>query len=363
MLSLDLDHFKEINDTLGHPAGDLLLCAISERLKNILRKTDTVARFGGDEFMVLETNIAEPTAAGALAEKIRRSIAVPVVLGDNTVQTTASIGISISSPEIDSAEAMIAQADVALYRAKDEGRDRYRFHSDELNAEVSARIAIAEDLRKGLLNGELELDYQPMVELATGRVFGMEALVRWNRPGHGRLAPGSFLPIAERTGMIIQLGGWVLRQACRQMRSWRSAGITPPAMTVNLSLAQLKTGDGLVRDVTAVLSEFGVPPANIEFDVTESMLAGLSPAQSTVLEKLHDLGVKIALDDFGSEPSSLNYLRNHHVDHLKICYPFVQSATADARAASTIRAIVGLAKVSTSASLPRVSRPAISARC
>ena len=344
VLSLDLDHFKEINDTLGHPAGDLLLCAIAEHLKNIVRQTDMVARFGGDEFMVLQTDMGEPAAAGALAEKIRKSIAIPVVLAGNALHTTASIGISISSPEIDSAETMIAQADVALYRAKDEGRDRYRFHSDEMNAEVRERLAMTEDLRTAVTNEELELDYQPMVELSTGRVLGMEALVRWNRPDYGRLMPASFLPTAERTGTILQLGRWVLRQACGQMQAWRSAGITPPVMTVNLSLGQMKAGDGLVQDVTAILSEFGVAPASLEFDVTEATLAGLTPAQSGVLEKLRDLGIHIALDDFGSMVSSLNCLRKHRLDHVKISLPCVQDATTDRRSAATISAIVGLAR-------------------
>ena len=343
VLSLDLDRFKEVNDTLGHPGGDLLLRAVSERLRNAVRETDTVARFGGDEFMILQTDVTEAAAAGALGEKIRSIIAQPFVLGSNSVQVTASIGIVTFSGDIGSAEAVIDQADVALYRAKEEGRDRYRFHSDEMTTEVRERIAMTEDLRKALVGHELELDYQPLVELASGRVFGMEALVRWNRPLHGRLEPDTFLPIAERTGMIVQLGHWVLRQACRQMKAWHVAGIALPTMTINLSLAQLKTGDALVEDVTATLAEFGVAPSRVEFDVMEAMLAGITAAQSSVLERLHELGVKIALDDFGSELSSLNYLRKYHVDHLKICRPFVQTATTDVRSASTIRAIVRLA--------------------
>jgi EAL domain-containing protein (putative c-di-GMP-specific phosphodiesterase class I) len=213
-----------------------------------------------------------------------------------------------------------------------------------MTTEVRERIAMTEDLRKALAGGELELDYQPLVELSSGRVFGMEALMRWNRPLHGRLEPDAFLPIAERTGMIVQFGHWALQQACRQMNAWQAAGITLPMMTVNLSLGQLKTGDALVDDVTATLAEFGVAPASIEFDVMEAVLAGLTSAQSDVLEKLHNLGVHIALDDFGSELSSLNYLRKYHVDHLKICRPFVQTATTDARSAAAIRAIVGLAR-------------------
>ncbi len=344
VLSLDLDHFKEINDTLGHPVGDLLLRAVAERLKNIVRATDTVARFGGDEFMVLQTDMNEPEAAGALGEKIRGALALPYALNDNTLQITASIGIAIFSTELDNAEAMIAQADVALYRAKEEGRGRFRFHSDDMNAEVRARIAMTEDLRKALANNEMELRYQPMVELSTGRVLGMEALVRWNRPQHGMLLPDSFLPVVERIGMMVPLGHWVLREACRQMKIWHAAGITPSVMTVNLSLAELKTGDALIRDVAATLAEFGVEPASIEFDVTETMLAGLSGEQSGILEKLHGLGIQIALDDFGSELSALSYLSKYHVSHLKICRPFVQTATTDPRSAATIRALVGLAK-------------------
>ncbi len=343
VLSLDLDHFKEVNDTLGHPTGDLLLQAIAERLRKVVRETDLVARFGGDEFMILQADVDDPAAAGALAEKIRATVAVPLPIEGNKLQMTASIGIAAFSPEIGDGPGMIEQADVALYRAKEEGRDRYRFHSDEMNTDVRDRMAMIEDLHSALARREFELHYQPLVELDSGRIVGMEALVRWNHPRRGRLLPAAFLPAAERAGLMVPLGSWVLDEACRQLQSWRAAGIALPSMTINLSSGQLKSGDQLIREIGEALAKYGIAPDSIEFDVLETTLAGLTPAQAAALDAMSKLGVRIAIDDFGSELSSLGYVQKFHIAHLKIGRAIVQTAGQDVGRAAAVRAIVDFA--------------------
>lgn len=343
VLSLDLDHFKEINDTLGHPTGDLLLQAVGERLRKLVRETDLVARFGGDEFMLLQSDVDDPAAAGALAEKIRAVIAAPVQINGNSLRVTASIGIATFSPEIGDAEALIEQADVALYRAKEEGRDRYRFHSDEMNADVRERMVLVEELREGLTRREFELDYQPLVELASGRIVGMEALVRWKHPRRGRLLPAAFLPAAERAGLMPALGRWVFEEACRQLHDWRAAGIAVPPMTINLSASQLKVGDQLVREVSEILAHYAIAPECIELDIRETSLPGMNPSQASTLEDLRGLGLRIAIDDFGSELSSLGYVRKYRAAHLKIGRSIVGMAASDASSAATVRAIADFA--------------------
>lgn len=343
VLSLDLDHFKEINDTLGHPMGDLLLKAIADRLRKIVRETDLVARFGGDEFMILQSDVDDPAAAGTLAEKIRATIAVPIVIDGNTLQVTASIGIAAFSAEIGDAAGMIEQADVALYRAKEEGRDRYRFHSDEMNADVRNRMAIVEDLHGALSRQEFELYYQPLVQLGSGEIVGMEALVRWNHPRRGRLLPAAFLPAAERAGLMVPLGHWVVEEACRQLQEWSAAGIAPRVLTINLSPGQLKSGDQLIGEIAEALAKHKITPSSIEFDVREMTLVGMTPTQASTLDALCKLGVRIAIDDFGSELSSLGYVQKFHIGRLKIGRNIIQSATNDASRTAAVKAIIDFA--------------------
>ena len=224
VLYLDLDRFKDVNDTLGHPAGDRLLITVGERLKSAVRETDLVARLGGDEFAVLQTVLIDNADAGTLATKIRAALAVPLQIAGSELRITASVGIAIYAPETAVPEDMLAQADVALYRAKEEGRDQYRFHTQELDHQVSERVAIAEELRGAIERSQFELYYQPQVDLDSGRIVGMEALIRWNHPTRGVLSPAAFIPIAETTGTMTAIGQWVLDCACRQMSLWRKQG-------------------------------------------------------------------------------------------------------------------------------------------
>jgi diguanylate cyclase (GGDEF)-like protein/PAS domain S-box-containing protein len=343
ILYLDLDKFKPVNDSFGHPIGDMLLRQVAQRLKSCTRSTDLVARLGGDEFAVLQGEITDPASAGALAAKIQTALAQPFVLDGNEVQISVSIGISPYFPGNASPDAMLVQADLALYRSKDEGRNQYHFHSNELDQEVLDRVTLAGEVMRAIAQGEFELQYQPQVELSSQNIVGMEALVRWNHPTRGLLLPSLFIPIAEKTGTIVALGHWVLDQACRQMSLWRGEGLTLPLMAVNLSLLQLKRGQDLVRDVTDTLAKWALTPSDLEFDVTEATLAQLTWAQNEVIPQLRQLGVKIAIDNFGSEYSSFDYVRAYRVNHLKIAQSFISRSTTDPECAATIRAIVNFA--------------------
>lgn len=340
---LDLDHFKPVNDTLGHPIGDLLLQEVANRLRNCTRESDLIARLGGDEFTILQGEMGEPANAAALAEKIQTVLAAPFLLNGNDVRISVSIGICPYAQDISGADDMLTQADLALYRSKNEGRNQYRFHSEDQDQEVLERITLTNDLRNAINRGELELQYQPQVELSSRNIVGMEALIRWNHPTRGVLTPGVFIPIAEKTGTIIALGQWVLDKACQQMKLWQDEGLAPPVIAINLSLSQLKSGQEFVRYVTETITKWDLAASDLEFDVTESTLAQLTFTQSEVLPQLRELGVKIAIDDFGSQYSSFEYIRAYRVNHLKIAQSFINRSTVDPESAATIRAMVNFA--------------------
>jgi diguanylate cyclase (GGDEF)-like protein/PAS domain S-box-containing protein len=345
ILYLDLDRFKDINDTLGHSAGDLLLKSVGERLKSCVRETDLVARLGGDEFAVLQTNLGDAAGAGVLASKIHNALSAPYPLGDTEMRITVSIGISPYMSETMGPDEMLAYADIALYRAKDEGRNQYCFHTDDLDREARERVTLADDLRRALARDEeLELYFQPQVELATGVIVGMEALIRWNHPTLGLLQPTDFLPIVEKTPVIPTLGEWVLDHACEQMCAWREAGIAPSNLAVNLSLKQLQTGKELVGATTQTLTKWGLSPKDLELDVTESMLAHVTLHKNAVLDQLQQLGVKIAIDDFGTQYSSLDYLKTYCVSRVKIPRSMIDAAMRDPEASAMVRAIIGLGR-------------------
>ncbi len=344
VLYLDLDRFKDINDTLGHSAGDLLLKSVGERLKGCVRESDLVARLGGDEFSILQATLGDVASAGVLASKIRDVLSAPYPVGDTEMRITVSIGISPYMSETAGPDEMLAQADIALYRAKDEGRNQYCFHTAGLDREVQERVTLANDLRQALEHDELELYFQPQVELTTGLIVGVEALIRWNHPTRGLLQPSDFLPIIESTPIVLTLGQWVLDHACGQMSDWRQAGIAPPILAVNLSLRQLQTGEGLVEAITQTLAKWGLSPKTLELDVTESMLAHVTLHKNAVLDRLHQLGVKIAIDDFGMQYSSLDYLRTYRVSRVKIPRSMMDAAMQDPEASAMMRAIVGLGR-------------------
>jgi diguanylate cyclase (GGDEF)-like protein/PAS domain S-box-containing protein len=343
ILYLDLDKFKPVNDTFGHPVGDLLLQQVAQRLRDCTRESDLVARLGGDEFAILQGEIKEPANAGALAAKIQTALALPFCINGNSINISVSIGISPYLPGSSGADEMLVQADLALYRSKDKGRNQYHFHSDDLDQEVLDRVTLASEIKAAIDKHEFELQYQPQVELSSQKIVGMEALVRWNHPTRGVLAPAAFIPIAEKSGAIIALGHWILDQACHQMSIWRESGLTLPLIAINLSLSQLKSGRELVRDVTETIAKWGLAPSDLEFDVTEATLAQLTWTQNQVLPQLRALGVKIAIDDFGSEYSSFDYVRAYRVNHLKIAQSFINRSTTDPQSAATIRAIVNFA--------------------
>jgi diguanylate cyclase (GGDEF)-like protein/PAS domain S-box-containing protein len=344
VLYLDLDRFKEVNDSLGHRAGDLLLQQVAQRIQAVTRRIDAVARLGGDEFAIVQSELTDSAAAGALAEKLIETLSAPYFVEGTELRVGASIGISLYGAEVLSPDALLAQADQALYRAKYGGRGRYRFYSEQIDREARAHLALAEDLRGALAREELEIYYQPQVELASGRIVGMEALLRWNHPVRGVVLPEDFLPIAEKFGVMRQVGRWVLNEVCREMARWRAQRLPVPVVVINVALAQIRMGAEFVRDVMESVARWSIKPADLEFDVTERVLARATLAQSNVLEELRRHGIGIAIDDFGAQYSSLDYLRSYRVNRLKIARGMIAAADAERDGGAMVRAILSLAR-------------------
>jgi diguanylate cyclase (GGDEF)-like protein len=343
VLYFDLDDFKDVNDTLGHPAGDELLRQVTGRVTKTVREIDLVARFGGDEFAILQSNIPDPSAAGTLATTINKIIAAPYIIDGNEVHITASIGISIYSLGLTGPAAMMIQADLALYRAKEDGRNCFRFHNSELDRQVQERVTIAEELRVALDRDEFELHYQPQVEIASGRILGLEALLRWNHPKRGLVSPTVFIPIAERSGHILALGQWAFNEACRQLKLWQEQDIAPKLVAVNFSAFQFKAVSDLEREISASLEHWDIAPEMMEMELTESVLMEVTQQHSESLQRFRRLGLQIAIDDFGTGFSSLTYLTNYPVNRLKIAQELVFRVTDDARNATVVRAAIRLA--------------------
>ena len=340
---LDLDHFKDVNDTLGHPMGDKLLCAVADRLKTCVRDTDMVARFGGDEFAVLQDDISDAASIEALAAKLAEVIAAPYAIEDSQVQTTASIGIVPYRGDISGVDVMMMKADLALYRAKNEGRNQFRFHIAELDEKTRERMIIGEELRHAIVRNEFELYYQPQVEIKSGRIIGLEALIRWNHPKRGLILPSAFIPIAETTGSIVSIGEWVIEHACEQVKAWNDVGIAPPTVAVNLSGAQFKLASQIDKIITDSLARNNIAAKQLELELTESVLLETTQRHSDAFNRLRKIGVRLAIDDFGTGYSSLSYLRTFRVSRLKIDQQFVGSVTTNADDAAIVRAVIGLA--------------------
>ena len=343
VLYFDLDHFKDVNDTLGHPVGDALLRQVASRVTSVTRENDVVARFGGDEFAIMQSGANDLTAAGTLAARIGKILGEPYFIEGNEVHITASIGISHYTPDIVGPDAMMIQADLALYRAKEDGRNCFRFHSAGLDQQVQERVTLADELRGAAERGELELHFQPQVELRSGRIVGLEALLRWNHPKRGQILPAVFIAIAERSGQIQLLGQWVLDAACRQLRSWQDAGIAPKLVGVNFSALQFKGTSDVEREIAASLDKWGIAPGSIEIELTESVLMDVTQQHNDRLDRLRKLGIRIAIDDFGTGYSSLNYLANYPINRVKIAQELVFGVDLDARSATVVRAAVRLA--------------------
>jgi diguanylate cyclase (GGDEF)-like protein/PAS domain S-box-containing protein len=344
VLYLDLDHFKDVNDSMGHPTGDLLLKEVAKRLKTCTRENDLIARLGGDEFAVLQTETGGAADAGELANRITHALSAPYQLANSEIRITVSVGVCPFADTSVGPDVMLSQADLALYRAKDQGRDQYRFHSEDLDREVLARVTLSDELRKGIERDELQLFYQPQVELFSGRIAGVEALVRWQHPVRGLLQPSEFLAIAEQTGTIVALGRWVFDKACQQMRLWRDEHVAPASMTINLSLPQLRNSREAIQDITKTVEKWGLEFSDFEFDVTEATIAHLTWTQNDVLSQLHKLGVRIAIDNFGTEYSSFEYLRSYNVNHLKIARSLVACAVQDPERGAMIRVMINMAR-------------------
>ncbi|TPN01539.1 EAL domain-containing protein [Mesorhizobium sp. B2-1-3A] len=337
IFSLDLDRFKAVNDTWGHPAGDWLLKSVAERLQHCLRnETDIVARFGGDEFVIMQFNSRGIAEAEKLAKRIVEAIAKPFRDKSREMHIGISLGIAVFPDDGRDADTLLKNADTALYRAKSEGRNLYRFFEPEMDAVVQARRAIEVDLEAALPRQEFDLDFQPIMNIASGEIIGAEALMRWHSPARGTVAPDEFIPVAEETGLIVPLGEWALRTACTAAASWPS-GLR---IAVNVSAVQLRSG-GFARSVISALAFSGVPAAQLELEITETVLMDESKAVLKTLRQLRELGIRIALDDFGTGYSSLGYLRRFPVDKIKIDRSFIGDM-ANHDTAAIVRTVIGL---------------------
>jgi len=344
VIYLDLDHFKDVNDTLGHPVGDELLKAVAVRLRASMREGDTVARFGGDEFAIIVSKVAAPADAAIVADRLRTALSTPFSIQGNDIRSGASFGIDLYGPQSADAETLLAHADVALYQAKSEGRGGYRFFTDAMGREVRTRVTLGEELRAAIPRGQLSLGYLPQVAIDTGRITGLDVLVRWHHPQLGTLGPEAFIPVAESTGVIAALGQWVLLEACRCVRSWLDDGIAAVRVAVIVSRPQFRAPLELEQDVTSALAAAGVPPNLLEIELKESVLMDASLEQSQTLVRLRNSGVSIAIDDFGTGYSSLGYLRSFPVDRIKIAPDFVKDLGNASGQAAIAKATIGLAR-------------------
>jgi diguanylate cyclase (GGDEF)-like protein len=341
LLFIDLDHFKDVNDTLGHASGDAALREAGRRISRCLRESDTVSRLGGDEFNVILTRVQHPQDAGRVAEHIIRSLSEPFVIDGQTSFLSASIGIALFPQDGGSVDELIKNADTAMYRAKSGGRGQAVYFEESMNAEAVARVALDRELRRAIERGELELFYQPVLDLRAGGVCGAEALLRWHHPAHGLMLPARFIPLAEESGYIEQLGRWVLDEACRQMGRWQADGVAPPRLAVNVSARQFRrlALPELVRGSTRAA---GISPVSLELEITETALLDHGPAVEDMMRELVATGVSVALDDFGTGFSSMAYLKRFPVDTVKIDRVFIESLGRDADSEVIVSAVIAM---------------------
>ncbi|MHB0976016.1 MAG: putative bifunctional diguanylate cyclase/phosphodiesterase [Candidatus Aquicultorales bacterium] len=343
VMFLDLDKFKAINDTLGHAIGDELLVAVSERLIALVREGDTVARLGGDEFTLLIPQVTNVEAVAKIARKVLKALEPPFVLGGHELHITASIGIAVYPNDGRDAETLLKNADTAMYRAKDMGRDTYQMYAPAMSARAVEKLVMENNLRRALENEEFVVHYQPQIEIETGEVVGVEALLRWDHPELGMLFPGDFLPVAEETGLIVPIGRWVLKSACAQNKAWLELGLPRIRMAVNLSASQFLLPN-LVDDILDILSEIKLDPELLELEITESIAMKNMRLTIRTLRRLRELGIRIAIDDFGTGYSSLNYLQRFPISTLKIAKPFVRDVATSQESAAIATTIIVLAR-------------------
>ena len=342
VMFIDLDRFKHVNDSLGHSAGDRLLGTVAQRLRECLRSRDVLARLGGDEFVVLLPRLKQRDGAASAARKIMQVLAQPVWLDQHEVAVSASLGLACYPEDGDSIETLLRHADTAMYAAKDAGRNGWRFFSSEMNEHLSQRMFIENGLRRALAQGELLLHYQPQVDTRSGRLVGAEALVRWQHPERGMIAPDQFISVAEDCGLIEPLGRWVLTEACRQLRAWEDSGLTGLHLAVNISALEFNR-PGFLPQVRDTLQAAGVNPAQLELEITESLLMQGLPELSERLGELTAMGLQLALDDFGTGYSSLGYLKRLPLSRLKIDKSFVAGVPGSPEGEAIIRACLSMA--------------------
>ena len=336
---IDLDRFKAVNDTLGHPAGDRLLQMVADRLRALVRETDTIARTGGDEFAIVQVRITESAEAATLAQRVIEAVSNPYDIDGHQAVIGASVGIAMGPDDGHNPEQLVRNADLGLYRAKNDGRGTFWFFEPEMNEQMLARHVLEKDMRKALTAGEFELYYQPMVKLESGEISGFEALLRWNHPTHGLVMPDKFMPLAEETGFIVPLGEWTIREACTTAAKWPGQ----LRVAVNLSPAQFRSA-GLPLAVAGALAASGLAPDRLELEINEMALWGNVEAALAILYQLRGLGVRIAMDDFGTGYSSLNYLQSFPFDKIKIDRSFVSDITEGAGSLKIVRVVAALAQ-------------------
>jgi diguanylate cyclase (GGDEF)-like protein/PAS domain S-box-containing protein len=354
VLFLDLDNFKRINDTLGHTLGDKLLKGVGTRLPGILRPSDSIAhlqkgevdksvsRLGGDEFVVLLTSVSDVKYVGRIAQRIVEIMAQPFTLDQHELFITTSMGITIFPYDGDDPDTLLKNADVAMYNAKDQGKNTFRFYTQSMNETAYERLSIETNLRTALLREEFLLHYQPQIEVRSGCMVGAEALVRWQSEERGLVQPGNFIPIAEENGLIVPIGEWVLRTACSQYTAWRASGLGPFRMAVNLSGYQFRQKN-LVEIVSRAMTDFGVEPASLELELTESMIMQDAPDAIITMGKLKDMGIALTIDDFGTGYSSLSHLKRFPLDSLKIDASFVRDIATNPDDAAITKTIIAMA--------------------
>jgi diguanylate cyclase (GGDEF)-like protein len=344
VMFLDLDRFKNINDSLGHVIGDELLQQVSTRLKSCVREGDTLARFGGDEFTLLLPKITKGQEdIRKIAEKINDVLRDPFTIDDNELYVSASIGISIYPRDGTNMDNLIKHADIAMYHVKDKGKNGYQFYSDDMTTPYFQNLSLETGIHKALDNDEFHLMYQPQINIKSGEIVGVEALVRWEHPEHGPITPAEFIPFAEETGMIVDIGHWVLRNACAELKRWRDAGLPEIRMSINMSARQLAEKD-IVKRISNMLKDYGIPGHCIELEITENTIMSEMDSVIHKLKELSRKGVNIAIDDFGTGYSSLSYLHKLPIQTLKIDRAFIKELNMNNSGNSIINTIVAMAK-------------------
>ncbi len=342
VLFLDLDRFKDINDTLGHATGDIVLQSVALRLKECVREGDTVARLGGDEFVIILPTYYGEQDLTTFAERILKILSLPMKIGERDLFTTASLGIAIAPLDGENVDTLLRNADISMYAAKDRGRNTFTYFSAEMNARAVAKVELESKLRSALQKNELFLVYQPQIDLHTGTICGVEALLRWRHPQEGLIPPSRFVPIAEETGLIVPIGEWVLRSACEQARVWQEIGFSTLRMAVNISGHQFKQHD-FIDTVDRILKKTGLNPHGLELELTESIVMSNANEAIMTLTDLKVRGIRLAIDDFGTGYSSLSYLKNFPIDRIKIAQEFVRDIPNDPDDAAIVETIISMA--------------------